>query len=69
MGSVSADGLVNVLSQSNDKHDPANQDGCTANMAVVMIGGAQESLNSKPNRYQIVIKKRKGFVKVAFRTG
>jgi 2-acylglycerol O-acyltransferase 2 len=69
MGSVSANGLFNILSQSNSKNDPSNQDGFTSNAAVVMIGGAQESLYCRPNNYQFVIKKRKGFIRVAFKTG
>lgn len=33
------------------------------------MGGAQEALYSKPGQYKIVIKKRKGFVKLAIETG
>lgn len=33
------------------------------------VGGAQESLNAKPGHYQIVLKKRKGFIKLVLQTG
>lgn len=69
MGSCSAKSLSNILSQSNSKSDPKNQDGYTSNAVVVMVGGAQESLYSRPDNYVFVLKKRKGFVKIALRTG
>lgn len=34
-----------------------------------MVGGAQEALNSRPGIYRIILKKRKGFVKLALQTG
>lgn len=37
--------------------------------AVLMVGGAQEALNARPGNYQLVLKKRKGFVKIALQTG
>lgn len=30
-----------------------------------MVGGAQEALNARPGVYKLVLKKRKGFVKIA----
>lgn len=36
---------------------------------VLMVGGAQEALNSRPGLYQLVLKKRKGFIKIALKTG
>lgn len=35
----------------------------------MVVGGAQEALNARPGNYKIVIKKRKGFVRVALETG
>ncbi|KAF6207569.1 hypothetical protein GE061_016016 [Apolygus lucorum] len=35
----------------------------------LMVGGAQEALYAKPNCYTIVLKKRKGFIKLALQTG
>lgn len=69
MGSCSAKSLNNILSQSNSKSDPKNQDGYSSNAVVVMVGGAQESLHSRPDNYVFVLKKRKGFVKIALRNG
>ncbi|XP_026480228.1 2-acylglycerol O-acyltransferase 1-like [Ctenocephalides felis] len=37
--------------------------------AVLMVGGAAESLYCKPGTYRIVLKKRKGFVKLALKNG
>ncbi|CAB0005777.1 unnamed protein product [Nesidiocoris tenuis] len=35
----------------------------------LMLGGAQEALYAKPGSYKTVLKKRKGFIKIALRTG
>lgn len=35
----------------------------------IVIGGARESLDSQPQKLQLVLKRRKGFVKMAIRTG
>jgi 2-acylglycerol O-acyltransferase 2 len=34
-----------------------------------MVGGAQEALNARPGVYKLVLKKRKGFIKIAIETG
>lgn len=34
-----------------------------------MVGGAQEALNARPGVYKIVLRQRKGFVKLAIQTG
>lgn len=34
-----------------------------------MVGGAKEALNARPGVYKLVLKKRKGFVKLAIETG
>lgn len=36
---------------------------------VIMVGGAQEALNARPGIYKLVLKNRKGFVKIAIQTG
>lgn len=38
-------------------------------ITVLMPGGAVEAYNSKPGQYKLVLKKRKGFVKMALRNG
>lgn len=35
----------------------------------IVIGGARESLDAQPNKLRLVLKRRKGFVKMAIRTG
>lgn len=34
-----------------------------------MVGGAQESFYSNPGVYQVNLKKRKGFIKIAYKNG
>lgn len=69
MSSVSRDNVTTLLSQSNDKDSPTNKDGCTSNATFIVVGGAQEALYMRPNEYKIVLKKRKGFIKLAIRNG
>jgi hypothetical protein len=35
----------------------------------LLVGGAAESLESYPGRYRLVLRKRKGFIKIALETG
>lgn len=69
MATASARSLTTLLSQSNDKDHPSNNDGHTANAALLVVGGAQEAMNAYPGNYRLVLKERKGFVKIALRTG
>ena len=39
------------------------------NIAIVAVGGAAESLDAHPGFYKLTLKNRKGFVKMAIRTG
>ncbi|XP_018318568.1 2-acylglycerol O-acyltransferase 2-A [Agrilus planipennis] len=39
------------------------------NVAVLVVGGVSESFNCKPGQYKIVLKNRKGFVKLALKHG
>lgn len=39
------------------------------NAIVIVVGGAQESLNARPGEMMLTLRKRKGFVRVAMRTG
>lgn len=39
------------------------------NAAIIVVGGAAESLEAVPGRATLVLKKRKGFVKMALKTG
>lgn len=38
-------------------------------VGVLVVGGAAESLKTEPGTYRIVIKNRKGFVRVALKAG
>lgn len=69
MSSASANSLKTLLQQSNDPADESNRDGYTANGVGLVVGGAQESFYAFPNTYICVIKHRKGFAKIALKTG
>lgn len=69
MVSCSKESLTYHLSKSNDPKDKCNRDGFTSNAVAVLVGGAQESLDSHPGRYILTLKNRRGFVKIAIRTG
>ncbi|KAM7345937.1 2-acylglycerol O-acyltransferase 2-like [Cochliomyia hominivorax] len=67
--SCSKESLTHYLTKSNDPKHKGNEDGFTSNAVVILIGGAQEALYAHPRNYAIQLKNRKGFVKVAIRTG
>lgn len=67
--SASANSLRTLMQQSNDPKDKSNQDGYTSNAVALMVGGAQESFHAVPNSYKCVLKNRKGFVKIALKSG
>ncbi|CRL03396.1 CLUMA_CG016238, isoform A [Clunio marinus] len=69
MMSVNYKSIMNGLSKSNNKHAVCNYDGYTSNAIVLIVGGAQEALNARPGDYRLVLKKRKGFVKIAIQSG
>ncbi|KAK2166653.1 hypothetical protein LSH36_37g13045 [Paralvinella palmiformis] len=41
----------------------------TGNAAIIVVGGAEESLMASPGNYTLKLKGRKGFVKMAIKTG
>lgn len=61
--------LHRILNQSTDPAHATNRDGCTANAAFIMVGGAQEAINARPKNYRLNLKTRKGFVKAAILNG
>lgn len=67
--SASQNSLNRLLTQSNDPNDESNRDGYTSNAPVLLVGGAQEAFFAIPNQYRLVLKNRKGFVKIALKTG
>ncbi|XP_017061436.1 2-acylglycerol O-acyltransferase 2-A [Drosophila ficusphila] len=69
MVSVAKESLAYLLNKSNDPKHEDNRDGFTSNAVAVLVGGAQESMESHPGKYILTLKNRKGFVKLAIRTG
>jgi len=39
------------------------------NAVVVIVGGAEEALEAHPGKYNLTLRSRKGFVKMAIKTG
>ncbi|KAF4595800.1 diacylglycerol O-acyltransferase 2B [Ophiocordyceps camponoti-floridani] len=61
--SVSKESICNILSKGGP-------DGSGQGRAVtIVVGGARESLEARPGKMKLVLKDRKGFVKLALRTG
>ncbi|TPX32523.1 hypothetical protein SmJEL517_g04348 [Synchytrium microbalum] len=56
--SVSAKSLTHILTKSGPGRS-----------AMIVVGGAEEALYAYPGQNKLVLKKRKGFVKLAIRTG
>lgn len=69
MASASARSLTTLLTQSNEPKHPSNRDGYTSNAVMLLVGGAQEAFHSRPGNYILALKERKGFVKIAIKTG
>lgn len=67
--SCSKQSLLHYLNKSNDPKHSDNRDGFTSNAVALLVGGAEESLESHPGRYVLTLKNRKGFVKIAIRSG
>lgn len=63
LASVSRESCENILSKGGP-----NGEGMGRAITIV-IGGARESLDAKPYTLRLVLKRRKGFVKLAIRTG
>ncbi|CAL3962167.1 unnamed protein product [Diplocarpon coronariae] len=63
IASVSRESCENLLSKGGP-----NKEGMGRGITIV-IGGARESLDAQPHQLRLVLKRRKGFVKMAIRTG
>lgn len=59
-------GLVSVSANSLN-YLLGKKDG--GNVVAVMVGGAEEAFYCKPGSYKVVLKNRKGFVKIAMKNG
>ncbi|KAL5333575.1 diacylglycerol acyltransferase-domain-containing protein [Aspergillus crustosus] len=63
LASVSRESCENILTKGG-------ADGGGMGRAItIVIGGARESLNASPGSLRLVLKRRKGFIKLAIRTG
>lgn len=67
--SASANALIKLLTQSNDPDDKSNRDGYTSNAVGLVVGGCREQRISAPYEYKFCLKNRKGFVRIALKTG
>ncbi|KAK3642769.1 diacylglycerol O-acyltransferase 1 [Elasticomyces elasticus] len=63
LASVSRESCENILSKGG-----ANGEGMGRAITIV-VGGARESLDAKPRTLRLVLRRRKGFVKLAIRAG
>ena len=63
LGSVSRESCENLLSKGG-----TNGEGMGRAITIV-VGGARESLDAQPGDLRLVLKRRKGFIKLAIRTG
>jgi 2-acylglycerol O-acyltransferase 2 len=63
MASVSKESIRNTLTHGGPKNDG------TGRAVTIVIGGARESLTAQPGTLRLILKGRKGFVKMALRTG
>ncbi|KAJ9619416.1 diacylglycerol O-acyltransferase 1 [Knufia peltigerae] len=63
LASVSRESIENLLSKGGHNGEGMGR------AVTIVIGGARESLDAKPHSLRLVLKSRKGFVKLAIRTG
>ncbi|KFH40333.1 Diacylglycerol O-acyltransferase 2A-like protein [Hapsidospora chrysogenum ATCC 11550] len=61
--SVSKESIANTLSKGGPNNDGAGR------AVTIVIGGARESLEAQPGTLRLILRGRKGFVKMALRTG
>jgi 2-acylglycerol O-acyltransferase 2/2-acylglycerol O-acyltransferase 1 len=63
LASVSRESCENILSTGG-------MDGAGMGRAItIVVGGARESLNAQPGKMSLVLRQRRGFIKLAIRTG
>ena len=63
---VMAGGMCDV-SQESIEHITRKQG--KGNAAIIVVGGAAESLDARPGQYTLTLRRRMGFVKMALKTG
>ncbi|KAL8768470.1 MAG: hypothetical protein Q9203_005653 [Teloschistes exilis] len=63
LASVSRESCENILSKGGPNNEGMGR------AITIVVGGARESLDAQPHTLRLVLKRRKGFVKLAIRTG
>ncbi|KAL9020234.1 MAG: hypothetical protein Q9185_002517 [Variospora sp. 1 TL-2023] len=63
LASVSRESCENILSRGGPNGEGMGR------AVTIVVGGARESLDAQPHTLNLVLKRRKGFVKLAIRTG
>ncbi|EDU41812.1 diacylglycerol O-acyltransferase 2A [Pyrenophora tritici-repentis] len=63
MASVSRESCENILSKGGPNNEGMGR------AITIVVGGAAESLDARPGSIKLVLRRRKGFVKMAIRTG
>ncbi|KAI9704384.1 MAG: diacylglycerol O-acyltransferase 1 [Candelina mexicana] len=63
LGSVSRESCENLLSKGGPNNEGMGR------AITIVVGGARESLDARPRTLRLVLQRRKGFVKLAIRTG
>ncbi|KAI1470266.1 DAGAT-domain-containing protein [Daldinia caldariorum] len=61
--SVSKESIVNILTKGGPNGEGMGR------AVTIVIGGARESLEAQPGLMRLILKERKGFVRIAIRTG
>lgn len=61
--SVSKDSIANILTRGGPNNEGMGR------AVTIVIGGARESLEAQPGQMRLILKERKGFIKLAVRTG
>ena len=63
LASVSRESCENILSRGGHNNEGMGR------AITIVVGGARESLDAQPHTLRLVLKRRKGFVKLAIRSG
>ncbi|KAI1870088.1 hypothetical protein JX265_006258 [Neoarthrinium moseri] len=61
--SVSKESIVNILTKGGQNGEGMGR------AVTIVVGGARESLEAQPGHMRLILKDRKGFIKIAVRTG
>jgi hypothetical protein len=60
---------LGLISSDADSIEYALDDSTTGKVVAIVPGGAEESLDAHPGNYDLTLKSRKGFVRLALKTG